>query len=92
MGYLRLVKWIDWQAMKHGAPLAIVDPRGTSSECPQCGSKLEESGYRRLRCPRCGFEADRDVIGKLNTRKKALKMLGIKIDIGGVLTTSLPPK
>ena len=92
MGYLRLVKWIDWQAMKHGAPLAIVDPRGTSSECPQCGSKLEESGYRRLRCPRCGFEADRDVIGKLNTRKKALKMLGIKIDFGGVLTTSLPPK
>jgi len=51
MGYSKLVKWIDWQAMKLGAPLAIVDPRGTSSECPQCGSKLEESGYRRLKRP-----------------------------------------
>jgi len=27
MGYSRLGRWIDWQAMKHGAPLAIVDPR-----------------------------------------------------------------
>jgi len=29
MGYSRLVKWIDWQAMKHGVPLATVNPNGT---------------------------------------------------------------
>jgi IS605 OrfB family transposase len=52
MGYKRLGKWIDWQAMKRGAPLAIVDPRRTSSECPKCDSKLEENGYKRLKCPR----------------------------------------
>jgi IS605 OrfB family transposase len=86
MGYSRLGKWIDWQTMKHGVPLAIVDPRSTSSECPLCGSKLVENGYRRLRCPRCGFEADRDIIGKLNIRKRALKTLGIKADFGGALT------
>ena len=40
MGYARLVMWIDWHAMKLGAPLAIVDPKGASSDCPQCGSKL----------------------------------------------------
>jgi putative transposase len=91
MGYSRLVKWIDWHAMKLGAPLAIVDPRGTSSECPNCDSKLEENGYRRLRCPRCGFEADRDIVGKLNIRKRALKMLGIKIDFGGVLAPLTAP-
>ena len=39
IGYARLERWIDWQAERHGVPLAIVDPRGTSSECPQCGSK-----------------------------------------------------
>jgi len=55
-----------------------VDPRDTSSECPQCDSKLAENEYRRLKCPRCGYEADRDVVGKLNIRKRALKMLGIK--------------
>ncbi len=92
MGYSKLVKWIDWQAMKHGAPLAIVDPRGISSEYPQCDSKMEESGYRRHRCPRCGFEADRDVVGKLNIRKRVLKMLEIKAFPGGVLAPSLPSK
>jgi len=92
MGYSRLVKWIDWQAMKHGVPLAIVNPSGTSSECPQCDSKLEETSYRRLRCPQCNFEADRDVIGKLNIRKKALKILGIKIDFGGVLAPLTAPQ
>jgi IS605 OrfB family transposase len=92
MGYSRLVKWIDWQAMKQGVPLAIVNPNGTSSECPKCGSKLEENGYRRLRCPRCGFEADRDVIGKLNIRKRALKKLRIKANPGGVLAPLTAPQ
>jgi IS605 OrfB family transposase len=92
MGYSRLGRWIDWQAEKQGVPLAIVNPNGTSSECPKCDSKLEENGYRRLRCPRCGFEADRDVIGKLNIRKRALKILGIKIDFGGVLAPLTAPQ
>jgi IS605 OrfB family transposase len=89
MGYSRLGRWIDWQAEKQGVPLAIVNPSGTSSECPKCDSKLEESGYRRLRCPQCNFEADRDVIGKLNIRKRALKILGIS---GGALALLTAPQ
>ncbi|MDT7895078.1 MAG: zinc ribbon domain-containing protein [Desulfurococcales archaeon] len=91
MGYARLERWIDWQTMKHGVPLAIVNPNGTSSECPKCDSKLEETGYRRLRCPRCEFKADRDVIGKLNIRKRALKKLGINPP-GGVLAPLTAPQ
>jgi IS605 OrfB family transposase len=89
MGYKRLGKWIDWNAKKHGVPLAIVNPNGTSSECSKRDSKLEENGYRRLRYPRCGFEADRDIIGKLNIRKRDLKILRIS---GGALTTPTAPK
>jgi IS605 OrfB family transposase len=92
MGYKRLGKWIDWQTKKQGVPLAIVNPNGTSSECPKCYSKgLEEIGYRRLRCPSCGFEAYRDVVGKLNIRKRALKKLRIKVIPGGSLTTPVCP-
>ncbi|MGC9148851.1 MAG: zinc ribbon domain-containing protein, partial [Sulfolobales archaeon] len=69
-----------------GAPLAIVDPRNTSSECPRCGSKLVENGYRRLKCLRCGFEADRDLVGALNIRRKALAKMG------GSLTTPTAPQ
>jgi putative transposase len=92
MGYKRLGKWIDWNAKKQGVPLAIVKPNGTSSECPKCDSKLEENGYRRLKCPRCGFEADRDIIGKLNIRKRALKKLRIKVIPGGSLATPSAPQ
>jgi IS605 OrfB family transposase len=92
MGYSRIEKWIDWQAEKHGVPYVKVDPSGTSSECPKCDYKgLEEVSYRRLRCPRCGFEADRDVIGKLNVRKKGLRKLGI-YPRGGFLATPTAPQ
>jgi len=92
MGYSRIERWIDWQAEKHGVPYVKVDPNGTSSECPICDYKgLEEIGYRRLRCPRCGFEADRDVIGKLNVRKKGLRKLGV-IPRGGALTPLTAPQ
>jgi len=93
MGYKRLGKWIDWNAKKQGVPLAIVNPNGTSSKCPRCDSKgLKEVDYRRLRCSRCGFEEDRDVIGKLNIRKRALKKLRIKVIPGGSLTTPSAPQ
>jgi len=93
MRYSKLGRWIDWQAEKQGVPLAIVKPNGTSSECPKCGSKdLEEAGYRRLRRPKCSFEANRDVIGKLDIRKRALKKLKIKVIPGGALTTPTAPK
>ena len=89
MGYKRMGEWIDRQAEKHGVPIVMVDPRDTSSQCPKCYFKeLKESGYRRLRCPRCSFEADRDVVGKLNIRKRALKTLRIS---GGSLTTPTAP-
>jgi IS605 OrfB family transposase len=92
MGYKRLGKWIDWNAKKQGVPLAIVNPNGTSSKCPKCDSKgLKEVDYRRLRCPRCGFEEDRDVIGKLNIRKRALKKLRINLHGGVLATPSAPP-
>jgi len=47
MGYARLERWIDWQTMKLGAPLAIVDPRGTSSECPKCDAEMIENRYSK---------------------------------------------
>jgi IS605 OrfB family transposase len=93
MGFKRMGKWIDWQVKKHGMSLAIVKPNRTSSRCPKCDSKkLEETGYRRLRCSRCGFEADRDIVRKLNIRKRALKKLRIKVIPGGSLATPSAPQ
>jgi len=74
--YRKLLYWIDWQAQKHGVKVIVVDPRGTSSECPRCGSKMVEVGYRKMKCLVCGFEADRDVVAVLNIEKRALKQMG----------------
>jgi len=52
-------------------PVAAIKPRGTSSTCPICGSKLVENSYRKLKCIKCCFEADRDAIAILNVEKKA---------------------
>jgi len=81
LSYRKLEFWIDWQAEKRGVPIIVIEPNGTSSICPKCGSKLKESGHRIMRCPSCGFEADRDIIAILNIEKKALSK------IGGSLTT-----
>ncbi|GAB6946541.1 RNA-guided endonuclease TnpB family protein [Vulcanisaeta sp. JCM 16161] len=69
LGYRRLAYWIDWEAMKHGVPVKAVNPRGSSTTCPICGGKLIKAGYRRLKCPACGFEGDRDVIAVMNLSK-----------------------
>jgi IS605 OrfB family transposase len=86
LSYRRLEHWIDWQCEKNGVPLIVVDPKGTSSTCPRCNSKLVENGYRRMKCVKCSFEADRDTIAVLNIEKKALSKMG------GSLTTPTAPQ
>lgn len=76
LSYRVLINWIDWQAQKHGVKVIVVDPRGTSSTCPTCGSRLVENGYRIMKCPKCGLTRNRDEIAVLNITKKALFQMG----------------
>jgi IS605 OrfB family transposase len=76
LSYRRLGYWIDWQCEKNGVPITAVDPEGTSTRCPRCGSKMREGGYRVFKCPRCGFEADRDTVAVINIEMKASSKMG----------------
>jgi len=82
--YRRLAWWIDWQAAKRGVLVVVVNPRGTSTTCPFCGARLVETGHRYMRCPKCGFEADRDVVAVFNIEKRA--------QMGGPLTAPTAPQ
>jgi len=86
LSYRRLEFWIDWQAEKHGVPVVVVEPRGTSTTCPKCNNKMRETGYRVFGCPNCGFEADRDTIAVLNIERKILSKMW------GSLTPSTAPQ
>ncbi|ESQ26812.1 MAG: transposase, IS605 OrfB family, central region [uncultured Acidilobus sp. OSP8] len=85
LGYRRLAFWMDWQAEKNGVPIFVVEPAGTSSTCPRCGAELVEVGHRRLRCPNCGLEADRDTIAILNIERRTLGKMG-----GSLATPTAP--
>ncbi len=74
--YRRLLQWIEWRAARHGLAVVKIDPRGTSSTCPVCGSKLFFEPGRRVRCGRCGFEADRDEVAVMNLLKRYLSTHG----------------
>jgi putative transposase len=86
LSYRRLEHWIDWQCEKQGVPVIIVNPRGTSSTCPICSSKLVENNHRNLKCPRCGLEADRDTVAVMNIERIAISKMG------GSLTTPTAPQ
>jgi len=86
MSYRRLAWWIDWQAAKRGAPVVVVDPRGTSTTCPRCGARLVEARPRWMKRPKCVFEADRDVVAVLNIGRRALSQ------VGGLLAAPTAPQ
>ena len=68
--YRKLQFYIEYKARLNGLPVEYVDPRRTSSLCPICGDKLAPNGHRHLKCEKCGYEADRDVVACLNLLKR----------------------
>ena len=60
----------DWIAV----PTAYVNPKGTSSKCPKCGSKLEQSpDWHSMMCPSCNLAGNRHKIACINIAKRALE-------------------
>jgi len=64
--YRRVQLCIEYETRERGLRIVKVNPKGTSSKCPKCSSKLVEDGYRTLRCRNCGFIGNRDVIATIN--------------------------
>ena len=56
-------------------PVVIIEPNGTSSICPGCGSKLRENGYS-AEMQKLWLQSNRDTIAVLNIEKIALLKMG----------------
>ena len=57
---------IDYKARWEGIPTYFVNPRDTSRNCPNCGSRVAPLADRKLYCPTCDKIWDRDVLGSRN--------------------------
>jgi len=68
--YRKIQFCIEYEARERNLEVVKINPRSTSSKCPRCGKKLAEYRHRVLRCRKCGFVGDRDVIAAINLYKK----------------------
>ena len=58
-------KFVEYKAQTEGIIVVLQDERYTSQTCPCCGNRHKPRG-RNYRCPSCGFQSHRDVIGQVN--------------------------
>ncbi len=72
--YHKLQLAIVTKAIEYNVPIIFVNPKDTSTICPRCRVKLVYNNRLAI-CPKCGFMADRDVVGAMNIYLKALKYL-----------------
>jgi putative transposase len=56
----RFIKILETQLRWHGVPYEF--KRLPSRVCPNCEIEMEELPRRKMKCPRCGLEEDRDKI------------------------------
>jgi IS605 OrfB family transposase len=76
---LRLRRWrrthllqaLQDKAEQAGIVVRMVDERGTSSTCPACQQRVPKPTGRRFRCPHCGLQGHRDLVGAANIAAKA---------------------
>ena len=64
--FREIQRQVEYKASWQGLPVYYVNPRGTSRDCSNCSSHLEELDGRRMLCPQCGQTWDRDVNASKN--------------------------
>jgi putative transposase len=58
-------QYIEYKAEAEGITVKLEDEAYTSQTCPHCQHRHKPRG-RTYRCPACGFQAHRDVVGQVN--------------------------
>jgi putative transposase len=58
-------RYVTYKAEAEGIAVELADEAYTSQTCPNCSHRHKPKG-RLYRCPACGFQAHRDVVGQVN--------------------------
>jgi transposase len=69
-----------------------MDPRYSTQECPECGSRIRMSLSERTHiCPSCGFTAPRDFASSLVIKTRMMEALGMGMPEVTPMETGPPP-
>jgi putative transposase len=88
--YRRIQFCIEYEARERDLEVVKINPRGTSSKCPRCNRKLVENKHRVLRCRKCGFMGDRDVVAVMNIYGKYVSK-HLRCGVSGVAPNAPKP-
>ena len=74
--FYQLRSFIEYKATIAGIPVVLVNPRGTSHICPECGHNERANRPNRdtFRCVQCGFSGDADHIAAINIAARAVEV------------------
>ncbi|MBS7641042.1 MAG: zinc ribbon domain-containing protein [Candidatus Bathyarchaeia archaeon] len=64
--YRKIQFTINYEALERRLEVSYINPMKTSSTCPRCESRLKDNGDRVLKCSKCDFTGDRDVVACIN--------------------------
>jgi len=73
----RFVQYTLYKAENAGRACVLVNPRGTTQECSDCGQVvLKDLRVRVHDCPHCGLRIDRDLNAALNILARGMASIG----------------
>ena len=71
--FRNIVKYVCW---KRGKFFSLVDARGTSQECPECGAEVRKDLSVRVHfCSACSYTTDRDVASGQVIRNRGIALI-----------------
>ena len=65
-------QFLEYKAKREGLPLKMVNPKGTSRECPKCHHTCKENRKKnKFECIKCGYIEMADYVGAINIAARA---------------------
>lgn len=69
--WAQLIAMTSYKAANAGGEVVMVDPRGTSQTCPECGTVAKKTLAERTHRCSCGCVLDRDVASAMVVHQRA---------------------
>jgi putative transposase len=67
--FRKFIHMVDYKCLWFGVKVKSVNPKGSSSICPRCGSKLKLYPMGKVGCPKCNLKENRHIVACLNLLK-----------------------